>query len=169
MKKEDLLKVYACAGALWSSFKIPQRELEAQLCDEVWFDTLGAYDIKIVLFSLREYAKTNDFCNIAKVGLLCDKFTQMQNGTWIDEEEVLKEIRKAISYGKYRENFEKLSPFAKEIVGHPAYLAKWAQSSEVDTVIMSNLRKTVRNVLEKRQTENSLKAVAGKEQKKLNG
>ena len=147
MKKEELLKVYACAEALWSSFKLPKADLEARIFDNVWFSCLKDYDTNVVLLALREYARDNDFCNIAKVSDLCDKFTRMASGTWIDEESVLSEIRKAIDYSKCKENFAKLSPFAQQIVEHPSYLAKWAMQGDVDTVIMSNLRKKIQNIL----------------------
>ena len=159
MIKEDLVKVYACAGALWSSFKIPATELEAKFFDNVWFSILKPYDINVVLLAFREYANTNDFCNIAKVGELCDKLTQIANGIWIDEEEVINEIYKAISYDKCKENFEELSSFAKEIVEHPAYLAKWSQSKEI-AIILSNLRKKVHNKLEQRKFQKTLDNLA---------
>ncbi len=156
MKKEELLKVYACAEALWSSFKIPKSDIEARIFDNVWFSCLKTYDTNVVLVALREYARENDFCNIAKVSDLCEKFTQMANGTWIDVEKVLTEIRRAISGGgDYKERFAKLSPFAQQIVEHPGFLGKWAMtvSSDVDTVIMSNLRKKIQNVLSRNRDE----------------
>lgn len=154
MNKVELLKVYAFCGAVWSSFKTPINEEEAKLFDEVWFTILKPYSTEMILTAIQEYARESDFCNIAKISDLCQKYTEKANGTYIDPEKVLTEVRNAVSYDRNRENFEKLSPFAKEIVQHPAYLAKWARSDQFETVILSNLRKTINNVLaEKKHNE----------------
>lgn len=151
MNKVDLLKVYAFAGAIWSSFKTPTNDAEAKLFDEVWFTILKPYPIEMVLTAIQEYATDNDFCNVAKIGELCNKYTQKANGTYIDVESVLMEIKNAVSYSDCKENFAKLSPFAKEIVQNPAYLARWSMNGQFETVIMSNLRKQITNILADRK------------------
>ncbi len=159
MERKDLLKVYAFAGAVWSSFKLPKTDLELKLQSEVWFTKLAPYPVSFVLAAIDEYAKENDFCNISKVAALCDKYTQMQNGTYIDEEETLEHIQKAVSYEFCKENFAKLTPFEKELVGGPHMLAKWARLNDFETVVMSNLRKKVHNKLTTRKFENTLKTI----------
>lgn len=159
MKREELMQVYAFCSSIWSSFKIPTSNLELQLFNETWFIFLAPYEKSIIFTAITEYARENNFCNIAQIAELCKKYVQMQNGTYIDEEEVLQEIRSAVSYDKCAENFEKLSPFAKEIVGHKAYLAKWALSGQFETVIASNLRKTIHNTLQSKKFEDTLKGI----------
>lgn len=165
MNKIELVKVYAFAGAIWSSFKTPTNDTEARLFDEVWFGILRPYPLEMVLSAIQEYATENDFCNIAKIGDLCKKYTQKANGTYIDAESVLAEIRNAVNYDKCKENFEKLSPFAKEIVQHSCYLAKWSRSDQLDTVIMSNLRKTITSKLAERKHDEIMQLTS--ENKKL--
>lgn len=165
MNKSELLKVYAFAGAIWTSFKIPKSELEARLFDEVWYGILKPYPVELIFTAIQEYATENDFCNIAKVGDICKKYTEKMNGTYIDCEQVLSEIRKAIDYAHSKENFEKLSPFAKQIVESPAYLARWARSEQIDTVIMSNLRKKIVGALEEKKHNDILQLTI--ENKKL--
>lgn len=157
MNKVELLKVYAFCGAVWSSFKTPINEEEAKLFDEVWFTILKPYSTEMILTAIQEYARESDFCNIAKISDLCQKYTEKANGTYIDPEKVLIEIRDAVSYDKCKENFEKLSSFAKEIVQHPAYLAKWAKSDQFETVILSNLRKQITNTLADKKHDEILK------------
>lgn len=151
MVKEDLLKVYTFASAIWSSFRTPTSEIEARLFDEVWFTILRPYSIEMILSAIQEYATENDFCNIAKIGDICKKYTQKLNGTYIDAESVISEIHKAVSYTDCKKNFEKLSPFAKEIVGDPSQLARWYMNDQFETVVMSNIRKQVNNVLAERK------------------
>lgn len=167
MVKEDLLKVYTFAGAIWSSFKTPISELEARLFDEVWFTILKPYPLEMILSAIQEYATENDFCNIAKIGDICKKYTQKANGTYIDIESVLIEIRNAVDYEKCKENFEKLSPFAKEIVKAPYHLARWANDTQFETVIMSNLRKQVSNILAERK-HNEIMQLTSENKKLLN-
>jgi len=156
MKKQELIKVYAFAGAMWSSFKIPTSELDAQIFDEAWYLTLAPYPLELVLTAMQQYAKESDFCNVAKIGAICEKYTAMKNGTYIDEEKTLENIRNAIDYTNCKENFDKLMPFEKELVGGAHMLARWAKEGNVDTVIMSNLRKTIRNKLETKKFEDTL-------------
>lgn len=165
MTKEELLNVYGYATALWQNFKLPPKEpdspdpdLKGKLFDFAWYRALGEYDLKIVLVALEEHAKVSDFCNVSKVGELCKKFTEIANGTYIDEESVVSEIRKAIS-SNIKEVFDKLSPTAKEAVGGVWQLARWGslQISEIETVVVSNIRKKVHNVIEKNRNYSVVK------------
>lgn len=156
MKREELLKVYGYAKSIWSSFKVSNVEPDASLHDEVWFEVLKPYDVRVVLTAMQEYAKESDFCNISKVACLCEKILNIKNGSYIDVESVLSEIRNAVSYAYCKEKFATLSEFAKSIVEHPARLAQWANSESLDTVIMSNLRKTITNKLEQRKLQKQI-------------
>lgn len=165
MNKIELVKVYAFAGAIWSSFKTPTNDTEARLFDEVWFGILRPYPLEMVLSAIQEYATENDFCNIAKIGDLCKKYTEKANGTYIDIEKELMEIKDAVSYANCKENFANLSPFAQSIVRHPAYLAQWSQNSQFETVIMSNLRKQMTNILAEKKHDEIMQLTS--ENKKL--
>lgn len=62
------------------------------------------------------------------------------------------EVKKALSNGIYgsKEEFEKLSPICKRIVGSPAVLREWAtlDSDELDTVVSSNFQRNYRAISE---------------------
>ena len=62
------------------------------------------------------------------------------------------EVKKALSNGIYgsKEEFEKLSPICKRIVGSPAVLREWAtlDSEELDTVVSSNFQRNYRAISE---------------------
>ncbi len=156
MKKDDLWKIYAFAGAVWTSFKLPTTDFEARLFDEVWYSILQPYDEELIFTAIQEYATENDFCNIAKIGALCKKYTEIKNGTFMDEDIVLEHICNAVSWDKCKENFAKLNDFEKEIVGGAHILARWSRDESFNTVILSNLRKKVRSKLQLRLHENLL-------------
>lgn len=162
MIKQDLLKVYAFAGAMWSSFKIPTNELDAKMFDEAWYLTLAPYPVSLILTAMQQYAKESDFCNVAKIGTICEKYIAINSGTYIDEEKALKNIRRAIcGLGTKEERFEELTDFEKSVVGSPSQLGSWgmANAELFDTVIISNLRKTIKNKLEIRKFEDNLKII----------
>ncbi len=164
MIKEDLLKVYAYAGAIWSSFKIPESDLEARLLDEVWFMELKEFDLQTILAAINEYARNNNFCNVVQIGELCRKYKQIQDGTYIDEEKVFQEIVQSVSWDNCRENFNKLSPFAKQIVGGSHMLARWSRDDAFDSVVSSNLRKQIHNALESQRMEKIVQDIKNNKQ-----
>ena len=144
MKKEELPLVYGFASCIWSSFRFPKDNLEEKIFDTVWYGTLKNFSLKLILTAMQEYATANDFCNITKIGMLCKKYNQMLDGTYIDEETTIAHIQSAVSWDNCRENFEKLSPFEQG----PHMLARWSRDEAFSSVILSNLRKTIRNKLE---------------------
>lgn len=152
MKNNELLIVYAYAKNIWSSFKLPEAEEDIKMMNKVWYDFLSEYDIEIILTAIRKHSTESDFCSISKIANLCDNIYRKINNLIIDEDEVFREIRNAIDYSNCKENFQKLSDFAKEIVGHQAYLAKWAL--EGNTALRETLlRKEIARTIEKKENE----------------
>lgn len=156
IKREELFKIYAYCGAIWSTFKLPENDLEANLFDLTWYDILCPYNLDIIILAIKEYAKKSDFCNIAKIGEECKRIQKISEDKYIDDEAVLSEIRIAITRCIKNEAFEKLSPFAKEVVENPWQLDKWGSltTNEVETVIMSNLRKKIEKIKQRQENQN---------------
>lgn len=167
MKVEDLEMAWRYTNAVLGTFKIPTTKEEVATTVAVWIDTLGEYELPIIKSAILERAKESDFFNIVKVAETCKKLKQIALGLWIDEEEVLTEIRNAVSYHKNRENFAKLTPFAKEVVGDASFLAKWALSDKFETVIMCELRKRVKNMLDKKHNEQIVEKLQIEGQKQI--
>lgn len=147
MTREELLKVYAYAGAVWSSFKLPNNALELKLQNEVWLNLLSEFDISTIFVSINEYARSNNFCNVVQIAENCRKYESLKNGTYINEDMILNEIKNAVSYSNSRENYEKLSPMAKNFVAGSYVLARWAMDESFNSVIVSNLRKEIARYL----------------------
>ena len=61
------------------------------------------------------------------------------------------EITTAVSYYNCDENFHKLSEIAKKVVVEPSQLARWAlcETETYNTVIASNIKKGIRNQIQK--------------------
>lgn len=73
MIKEELLKVYAYAGAIWSSFKLPNNDLDLALMNEVWLNKLSEFNLPIIFSAMDEYARTNAFCNVIQVARIMQR------------------------------------------------------------------------------------------------
>lgn len=164
MRKEELLIVYGYAGAIWSTFKIPEKELEARLFDATWYEILKPYSIDLILIAIKEYAKLSDFCNIAKVGEICNKLQKTIEGTYLDEDVILDEIRQAVVKCSKDKAFDKLSDFSKKVVGGSWQLYKWGslEIGQFDTIVVSDLRKKIRNMIDREKLVNvtgELKAI----------
>lgn len=159
MIKEELLKVYAYAGAIWSSFKLPNNDLDLALMNEVWLNKLSEFNLPIIFSAMDEYARTNAFCNVIQVAELCKKFESIKNGTYVDEEMILREIKDAVSYDKCKENYSKLSPIAKRFVTGSHILARWAMDDAFNSVILSNLRKEIKAYFEAERMQQSVNKI----------
>lgn len=152
MRKEDLGPIWAYANTIWDTFKVPDTEEKVAMAIEVWVSLLKDYDLPLIKAGMLEHAKVSDFCNVVKIAEQCKNLMAVAQGTAYDENAIVNEIRRAIGNGTYgaRDEFEKLSPIAKRVVGEPRSLYDWAtyEGDGFDTVIMSNVRRAVRTQIE---------------------
>mgnify|MGYP002659046473 CR=1 FL=1 len=150
MEKIELCKVYAYAELLWNTFKRETDELKSQLQNRLWWDFLKNYDLEVIYAGMRELAKEENFCSIAKVAKECQKIMKIAKNEVLDEDLIFSEINSAISYYNAQENFDKLSDIAKSVVVNPSQLSQWATSeiTEFNTVIASNIKKSIRNKIQ---------------------
>lgn len=171
MKKEELTKVFALAKGLWSSFNLPNNELDVSITASLWLELLKPYELEIIKLAMIEHAKRSDFLNMAKVSEICFEIMARDNPE-LDEEQIFMEIKKAITYYECKANFEKLSPVAKIVVGDPSQLATWSLIPQSEVLVLeSNLHKRINARLQdyKRQLsiENTLPQITSSEQKQI--
>ncbi len=172
MKKDDLLNVYSYAESLWSTFKAETEKEKAIMQAAVWLDILGSYDLGTISHAMKLCAEESDFLNIAKIGKKCRELLEVKEKIAYDEDKILSEISKAVSFYNTEENFEKLSPMAKTVVGHSSQLALWASVAleEYATVVESNLRKAIRQkALLHRLKQESVSLLNYENKKLING
>ena len=123
---KDLLKVYAYAEAIFTSFKQPTEKFKAEATALIWLKFLKPYSLDVIYSAIDQHAKNSDFMNIVKVAELCQEAENIKAGTHKTAEDYYREIEKAI-YGATngitaREEFDKLSDVSKAIVGAPYIL-----------------------------------------------
>lgn len=171
MKKEELTKVFAYAKLLWNNFVVPNDDENKLLQIQIWYDFLKEYDFETIFASMRELCKVSDFCNIGKIAKGCQTICNLSQNRDLEEEQILKEINKAITAcGSPKEKFEKLSPIAKKVVGDSSNLYKYGlvDMNDYDTFVVSNLKKSIKANLERQEKiqsigENVLEQIALKE------
>lgn len=147
MKLEELLQVYAFAETLWNTFKPQTDEFKTKIQNQLWYDLLKPYELKIIQTAMVEQSKISDFCNLGKLAKECENIQELANNEVIDEDNIFHEIDRAITALNKEEAFNSLSPIAKEVVCHPSQLNRWGMSeiSDFDTVLASNIKRAIRN------------------------
>ena len=146
MQKEELLKAFAYANMLWSTFNLPTDRNKKILLTQIWYDALKPYPLELVYSAMREHARKSDFVNIMKIAEECRAIENLAKNECLNENEILLEIEKAVCSGNQIKAFNELSDIAKKVVGSPSKLASWGQCSvEIyNSVIESNLRKAIK-------------------------
>lgn len=158
MKLEELTKVYAYTKAIFSSFDIPTNKMQLECTNQIWYKFLRPFDLDIIYTSIDMYARTNNFVNITQIATNCERMQDLQNGIIKEPYFYIKEISKAVSYSKSKENFEKLSDFSKQIVGAAYKLAQWSNLGEnFETQIVPRLLKEINQKLESDTMQKYLK------------
>lgn len=120
-----------------------------------WLWALADYPAEMVMGALQIYVKTNTTGFAPSVSQLINSMYAPQKNKRLSEGEAWDLVKKAIQDGNYHaeERFNELPPIVQKAVGSPNMIHQWAgtDSTEVNTVIMSNFQRTYRNVLDKRE------------------
>lgn len=130
INEDSLVEIFAYVKALFNTFTVPKNNVELKALKMVWLKHLERFSLDIIYVGIDEYAKNNQFVNIAQIAELCRKAEQIEMGTFKDAYYYFNEISRAISYSSSRENFARLSNFSKDIVRNSAMLAQWSEAGE---------------------------------------
>lgn len=123
---------------------------------KAWHTIIGEYDYQTMLMALKMYIHTSGSAFAPSVSELIAMTRKPQELTAVQEVDLWREVRPAISNGIYgaETEFEKLSPMAKRMVGDPQQLREWAMlpSEDIDTVVQSNFKSRFK-AMQTRQAE----------------
>lgn len=152
MTREECKQLIMICEATYPNFRAsnPAETLNA------WEMVLGEYDYQTMLMALKMYIHTSGSAFAPSVSELIAMTRKPQELTAVQEVDVWREVRPAISNGIYgaETEFEKLSPMAKRMVGDPQQLREWAMlpSEDIDTVVQSNFKSRFKT-MQTRQAE----------------
>ena len=158
MEKKDLPAIWAYASALWGTFKAPDTKEKFNMAMEVWAELLGEYDLRVIKAAMIELSKESDFCTVGKLVKHCQTISKLEKGEIVDVDEVIQAIIKAEQSMDKKKAFEELPAIAKDVVGHPSMLYKWAMmdSNSFHSVVVSNLRKSIEKRLDISDTKEAM-------------
>lgn len=151
MIREETQELLLAISSLYPNFKPENKTLTI----DTWHWALQEYPATAIKGALQIYIKTNNTGFAPSVSQLIGcAYAPMQNEA-LSEGEAWSLVKKAIQDGGYHaeERFNELPEVVQKAVGSPNMIYQWSQtdSSEVNTVIMSNFQRTYRAELEREQ------------------
>ena len=151
MTKDETRKLLMMINAAYPTFKVENPNETV----DVWHWALEEYPAQVIMGALQIYIKTNTTGFAPSVSQLINAMYAPKKANTLSEGEAWALVKRAIQDGGYHaeERFNELPDVVQKAVGSPNMIHQWSQTdtSEVNTVVMSNFQRTYRNVLEKRE------------------
>lgn len=152
MTRDECKKLLMIIDATYPSFKVEN----ATETLNMWHSFLEDYSYEQIMQGLKIYVATSGSDFAPSISKLISMSRKPQELAQTDEGAIWREIRPCIRRGIYHaeEDFEKLSPMAKKVVGQPSQLREWAmlESEVIDSVIQSNMKNRIKDI-QKRDLE----------------
>lgn len=146
MEKKELMKFFEVVTILYPTYKLPTNEELKKETIKIWNQCLKPYKLKLAIEAAKNVAKENDYFNIAKIAAECEDLTiLLSNKNSIKPDKIFLEIILTLEYSNPQQNFNTLSPIAKDVVGYPGQLSNWTKvpKAEFETVIVPLLKKDI--------------------------
>ncbi len=152
MTREEVKKLIMIIQATYPNWNIKNKQETL----DAWAFFLADYEYNSIMMALKVYISSADSGFAPSVSQLISMSRKPNELTQTDEGTIWREIRPCIRRGIYHaeEDFEKLSPMAKKVVGQPSQLREWAmlESEVIDSVIQSNMKNRIKDI-QKRDLE----------------
>lgn len=156
MTREDTIKLIRVITSTYPNWK-PQNMTDTI---DAWTWALEEYPFEAIQVAYKIYIRTDTSGFAPSVNQL---ITNLQKGNKIEtmsDGEAWAMVKKAIQNGNYgsEEEFAKLPPIVQKAVGDANMIRQWAMSetSEVNTVIASNFRKTYNTLVDRESQRTSI-------------
>lgn len=148
MDRTEMLMVMSALQGAYPGFYRGISKSEAEDIVNLWLDIFGAYQCPLVAAAVKSFIEADEkgFPPVpgqimAKIRLITEPDRQTESEAWA----LVSSAIKNGLYG-YREEFEKLPPIIRRIVGAPEQLRDWAMmdSGTVHSVVASNFQRAYR-------------------------
>lgn len=154
MERNEVLKIMAVLRGAYPQFYRNIDRTEAEDTVNLWLDMFSGDDYRLVSAAVKSVIEGDEEGFPPTIGKVKAKLRLI---THSDKEitagEAWNMVSSAIANGLYgaTEEFEKLPPIAKRIVGSPNTLREWARmdTATVHSVVSSNFQKSYRNIADK--------------------
>ena len=162
MDRAETLKIMAVLRGAYPQFYRDIGREEAADTVNLWLDLFGRYEYPLVAAAVKSFIEADEkgFPPVpgqiaGKLRLLAGEDRQTEGEAWA---QVARAIRNGLSGA--REEFDRLPPAAKRLVGSPAQLRSWAMmdSGTVHSVVASNFQRAYRTVSRREEERAKLPA-----------
>ena len=155
MTREETVELLMTIRAVYPNFNVKPAEMTPTT--NAWHLMLEEYPAQAVMGALKVYIKTNNTGFAPSVSQLIGNMYAVKSNENLSEGEAWALVKKAIQDGNYHadERFDELPPLVQKAVGTSNMIRQWAmcESSEVNTVIMSNFQRNYKTILARQEFE----------------
>lgn len=150
MERSNVLEIMAVLRGAYPQFYRGISRKEAEDTVNLWLDMFRQDDANLVAAAVKSLIDTDEKGFPPHIGAVKAKIRLLTDQEEMTEAEAWGIVSKAIRNGTYgaQEEFEKLPPILKRIVGSPNMLREWARmdSDTVHSVVASNFQRSYRVV-----------------------
>lgn len=148
MNKQETYKILALLQANYpDSFRGMTQEA-VQFRVNLWAEMFSDDPVELVAAAAKAFMATDTNRFMPAVGQIKEQIRRLQNPDELTEQEAWNLISKALGNGIYgsTEEFAKLPPAVKRLVGSPAVLREWAMldTATAQSVVASNFQRSYR-------------------------
>lgn len=153
MTRDETKELLMTIRALYPNFNVKPEEMTPTI--NAWHLMLDEYPYQNIKRAFQVYVKTNNTGFAPAVSQLIGAMYAAKSNDELSEGEAWALVKKAIGDGNYHseERYAELPEKVQQAVGGASMIREWAmcETSEVNTVIMSNFQRTYRDILSKQE------------------
>lgn len=153
MDREGVLMAMTVLRGAYPQFYRGISKKEADATVSLWEDMFRDDDLQIVLLAVKSLIDADEKGFPPTIGQVKAKMRLITGSSELTEAEAWAQVAAAVRNGIYgsKEEFEKLSPTMKRIVGSPSQLREWAMmdSETLHSVVASNFQRSYKAIATK--------------------
>lgn len=148
MIREETMMIMGVLKTAYPNYYRSMKRDEAEKTIALWTEMFADEPAELVVNAVKVLIATDEKGFPPHIGAVKAHIARITGGVKKSEYEAWGEVKRALSNSVYHaaDEFEKLDPVIKRIVGSPSQLREWAQAETetLDTVISSNFQRSYR-------------------------
>ena len=156
MNYEETLAIMGVLKAAYPQYYRDMKRSDAESVVSLWAEMFKEEPVNVVAVAVKAYIASDTKGFPPHIGAIKDAIVKIKAPKSMTEQEAWLLVKNATRNGLYgsAEEFEKLPPICKKLVGSPSQLREWAtmDSDTLNSVVASNFQRSYK-VMEKREKE----------------
>ena len=156
MNYEETLAIMGVLKAAYPQYYRDMKRSEAESVVSLWAEMFKDEPVNVVAVAVKAYIASDTKGFPPHIGAIKDAIAKIKAPKSMTEQEAWLLVKNATRNGLYGsvEEFDKLPPICKKLVGSPSQLREWAtmDSDTLNSVVASNFQRSYK-VMEKREKE----------------